>query len=77
MGMHEPGWREQNEERAWEEWKAEVCGHVAQLRRAADRIEATVRVTRDCGHDFADAIANADEASNELFRIRHGPEQPE
>jgi hypothetical protein len=34
MGMHSPGWREQNEETAREEWREEVREHLASIRSA-------------------------------------------
>lgn len=75
------GMMSRNEERAWEEWEADVLAHVATLRASADAIELAVRgpnahqpVTADV---ITEAVQEADGAGEDLFRMRHGPENPE
>jgi hypothetical protein len=66
-----------NEERAWESWEQDMTLQLAVVRAACDAIEATVRLTRNPGRDIADALERVDEASEAIFSLRHGPEQPE
>ena len=67
MGMHEPGWRERNEERATEQWRADVARLVKTIRLACDNIERG-QIIGEC-----DRI---DDATEELFKLRHAPENP-
>jgi hypothetical protein len=51
-----------NEERAWEEWEAEVAA-LAAIRAACDRVEQAVRASRDPGHAIAEALMDEDARS--------------
>lgn len=76
MGMHEPGWRERNEEKAWEDWRYEVLGLCAKVREAAELVQGSLWKGTHSGA-IVDATEMVDAASEALFKLRGGPENPE
>lgn len=66
-----------NEERANEEWVLEIAAHLTSIRLACAVIEASVRHSRDNAAAIVGAVARMDDATEALFKIRHGPERPE
>ena len=74
MGMHQPGWREKNEERATEAWRAEVLGRLAEIRASCHRVEAQLLTPYPA---FRDDVGIIEDAAEALWQLRHGPEQPE
>lgn len=76
MGMHQPGWRERNEERASHAWDADLALQLAVIRAACDAVEAAARASRDCAWVIIGATERISDANDELFKIRSGPENP-
>ena len=77
MGMHQPGWRERNEERATEQWRADVGELVARLQIATARVDEAMWAKGEPGRAIMDALTEIDAASEALWAIRHGPENPD
>lgn len=76
MGMHQPGWREKNEEQAWEAWELEVSQHLTTIVTACNAVAARA-ITRNPGADIVDAINRMEEATEALWQLRDGPEPPD
>jgi hypothetical protein len=77
MGMHSPGWREQNEETAREEWREEVREHLASIRSAVNDAEDAASIQADPADAIAEASRIIDAANEALYKLRNGPENPE